>query len=314
MGKARVGLALGGGAARGWAHIGIIETLERAGVRPQVVAGTSIGAFVGAAWATGRLEELREWAEAFTWPTMLKLLDISLSGGGLIAGVLVEQLLERIGVSGDIEDLDIRFAAVATDYVTGHEEWLDSGPLVQAVRASISLPGIFAPVRHGDNWLVDGGLVNPVPVSTCRALGADFIIAVNVNADVITRHTRAYDETARGGENPQPDEASFVDRLIDALPPGWAGAATRALEAYRAEGTRPPDYLDVLTHSINIMQDRITRARLAGEPPHVMIAPRLAETGLFSFDEAGATIAEGRRVTEDALPQIERALSGAGRP
>ena len=307
MAKPVIGLALGSGAARGFAHIGVLEALEEEGIRPDIVAGCSIGAFVGAAHLKGRLDKLSEWAEALTWRDVVRLLDISLSGGGLFAGELIERLMTELGIDGDIEDFDRPFAAIATDYVTGREEWLREGAVGKAVRASISLPGILAPVELDGDWYVDGGLVNPVPVSACRALGANFIIAVNLNGDLVGRR--------RAPQRPDRNDAwheELVEQAIAVLPAAWRQGASQAVRDFLAAEPPKPAYFDVLANSINIMQDRITRSRLAGEPPHVMIAPRLAALGPFDFDQARLAIEEGRERTREALPEIRRGLAAGG--
>ncbi len=143
-----------------------------------------MGALVGAAYVAGHLDKLRQWAEAATWRDVVALMDVRLSGGGLMSGSLIVGFLRELGLTHAIEACSKRYAAIATDLVSGREVWLQSGPLDEAVRASIALPGIFAPVKYGDTWLVDGGLSNPVPVSVCRALGADTIIAVNLNGEL----------------------------------------------------------------------------------------------------------------------------------
>ena len=185
MTRPRIGLALGSGSARGWSHIGIIDALAEAGIQPDIVCGSSIGALVGAAYVAGRLGGLRQWAEAATWREVVGLMDVRLSGGGLISGELVVSFLHELGITKPIESYPIPYAAIATDLVTGREIWLQSGPIDEAVRASISIPGILSPVRIHDTWLLDGGLSNPVPVSVCRALGADVTIAVNLNGDLL---------------------------------------------------------------------------------------------------------------------------------
>ena len=187
MTRPRIGLALGSGSARGWAHIGVIDSLIEAGIEPDVVCGTSIGALVGAAYVAGKLGRLRQWAETATWRAILRLTDVRLTGGGLMNGRQVVAFLQQIGIDQPIESYGRPYAAVATDLATGREIWLQSGPIHEAVRASIALPGILSPARIDGRWLVDGGLSNPIPVSVCRALGADVIIAVNLNGDLLAR-------------------------------------------------------------------------------------------------------------------------------
>ncbi len=307
MQRSKIGLALGSGAARGWSHIGVIEALVEAGFAPDIVCGTSMGALVGGAFATRRLPALKDWALAADWKAVTALVDVNLMSGGLVDGGRIVDWLAGIGIAGDIETLAVPYAAVATDLSTGREVWLQSGPLDRAIRASIALPGIFSPMEIDGRWLVDGGLVNPVPVSLCRALGADFIIAVNLNEDLLGRRlTKAVSEAA------SPPETGKAGGLMDTLKamPASIRAQLSRFRLFGANG-HTPGYFDVLANSINIMQDHITRSRLAGEPPHVQILPRLVDLGLLDFHHAGTAIAEGRAATDRVLPIIEAKLKGA---
>jgi NTE family protein len=303
MTKPVIGIALGSGAARGWSHIGVIEKLEEEGIRPDIICGCSIGAYVGAAYAAGRLGELRQWAEDFAWRQVVGKLDIELSGGGPISTAFVTGFMKDLGIAGNIEDFKRRFAAVATDYVTGLEEWFDAGPVDRAVRASAALPGIFAPHRIGDNWYVDGGLVNPVPVSVCRAMGANFVIAVNLNGELIGRR-----RLNAGFADAGTDEPGIIETALDNLPEGWGPLVARAAKKFLGGREQVPGYFDILANSINIMQDRITRSRLAGEPPHALLVPRLGDMSLLDFEDAKKAIEEGRKTADYALPEIRRML------
>jgi NTE family protein len=306
----RIGLALGSGSARGWAHIGVIDALTEAGVAPDIICGTSMGALVGAAHVAGRLSELRQWAERATWRSIARLTDLRFTGGGLVSGRQVVGFLRGLGVEQPIESYPTPYAAVATDMATGREVWLQSGPIHEAVRASIALPGILSPARMDGKWLLDGGLSNPVPVSVCRALGADVIIAVNLNGELLGRRFTEPEPP----EAPRPSRLSgeVVRRVIGQLPSALPGrfrrkAAEVGVDVPR-ETSPPPGYFDVLATSINIMQDHITRTRLAGEPPHVMLVPRLRTIGLMEFNRAAEAIAEGRACVEQALPALRRYL------
>lgn len=307
MTRPRIGLALGSGSARGWAHIGVIGSLVEAGIEPDIVCGTSIGALVGAAYVAGRLGELRQWAESATWREIIGLMDVRLSGGGLIDGRLVVEFLDGLGIGEPIESYAKQYVAIATDLATGREIWLQSGPIHQAVRASIALPGIFSPVMVGGRWLVDGGLSNPVPVSACRALGAEVIIAVNLNGDLLGR--RFVDEPASpGAASPSHAPGEFLGRLLNQLPAALREQAAQIAPHLLPQGSSTPGYFDVLANSINIMQDHITRTRLAGEPPHVMLAPRLRDIALMEFHRATEAIAEGSACVAQALPMLRRYL------
>src|ERR1700752_1881896 len=187
-----IGLALGGGAARGFAHIGIVRALIAHGIVPNVVVGTSIGAVVGGACAAGQLDAIEKWARTLQPRNILGYLDIRLNGSGLIGGDKLAAQLEAAMGQTLIEDLPLKFASVATEVRTGHEIWLTHGRMVDALRASYALPGIFSPVMIGDRWLVDGALVNPVPVSTARAFGAEIVIAANLSSDVFAHSTTIY--------------------------------------------------------------------------------------------------------------------------
>src|SRR5450631_4482352 len=303
----RIGLALGSGSARGWSHIGVIESLAEAGIEADIVCGTSMGSLVGAAYVAGRLTELRQWAETATWREIVGLMDVRLSGGGLISGKQVVSFLRGLGVEAPIESYTKRYAAVATDLVSGREIWLESGPIHEAVRASIALPGILSPARVGGKWLVDGGVSNPVPVSVCRALGAEVIIAVNLNGDLLARRFASEPdaETALSPRLP----SDFLDRVLKELPAPLREQATQIAPRLLPKGPSTPGYFDLLANCINIMQDHITRARLAGEPPHVMLAPRLRNIGLMEFNRAKEAIAEGRYCVEQAMPMLRHYCS-----
>jgi NTE family protein len=305
MTKPRIGLALGSGAARGWAHIGVIDALEEAGIEPDIVCGTSMGALVGAAYVAGGLPALRQWAEAATWKEVIALIDVRLSGGGVVDGKLIVKFLRGLGIEKPIESHSKPFAAVATDLANGREIWIQTGPIHEAVRGSIAMPGILSPGLIDGRWLTDGGLTNPVPVSVCRALGADVIIAVNLNGDLLGRRFAAdADDSAAKPAARLPRD--FLDRVLSRLPPAMRERVGPLAPALFAQGVLSPGYFDVLANSLNIMQDHITRTRLAGEPPHVMLIPRLNDFGWMEFHRAKEAIAEGRACVRQALPMLER--------
>src|SRR5271168_3026486 len=248
-----IGLALGGGAARGFAHIGIIRTLIAHGIVPNVVVGTSIGAVVGGAYAAGHLDTLEEWARSLQPRNVLGYLDIRLNGSGLIGGDKLAAQLEAAMGQTLIEDLPLKFATVATEVRTGHEIWLTHGRMVDAMRASYALPGIFAPVLAGDRWLVDGALVNPVPVSAARALGAEIVIAANLSSDVFTHSTTIYSHGASAVAREEADvEAAAPRRGL-----GKFFSAERAVKREFFGSASRPGISSVMVDAFNIMQDRI---------------------------------------------------------
>ena len=288
--KPRVGLALGSGSARGWAHVGVIRGLERAGISPAIVCGTSIGALVGAAYAAGELDRFETWVKGLTWQAVMSLLDLKVTGGLIEGGRLVEFFRSRFPDPG-IERLPKAFGCVATELATGREVWLREGSLVDAVRASIALPGLLTPTVQDGRLLVDGGLVNPVPVSLCRAMGAEIVVAVDLNWDLIGRRHRVPEEAEAAA-------ASTGSSLLDAI-----FAQFRPASASKPVVDRP-SMLDVLTTSLNIMQVRITQSRLAGEPADAMIRPRLAGIVAMDYHRAAVAIAEGERAAAQAVPLI----------
>jgi len=306
-GKLKIGLALGGGAARGWAHIGVLRALHKAGIKPDIIAGTSIGAVVGACEIAGQLDELETFARDLTRRRVLGFLDFNLSGTGLITGHrLGERLRQQLGNTA-IEELPRRFTAVATEIGTGHEVWLSRGNLVDAVRASYALPGVFRPVKVDGRWLFDGALVNPIPISVCRALGARYVIAVNLNIDISNRGTIS-------NVNQMPGS----DQEMEDTPPvtGNNGIAVRRLlqRQILGKGEDVPGISTVMMDAFNIVQDRIARSRLAGDPPDSMISPRLQGIGLFDFHRAEELIARGEAAAKREVEDLARELGVRAQP
>jgi NTE family protein len=292
--RPKIGFVLGAGSARGWAHIGVLRALAEAGIKPDFIAGCSVGAFVGAAFAAGRLDQLEAWALALDWKGMLKLMDFGLHGG-LIKGGRVREVFSEQFVECEFSELPIRFAAVATDLHSGQEIWLREGKVSTAIGASIAVPGLFRPVQYDDRYLVDGSVVNPIPVSLCRAMGADIALAVDLGSDLVGRYARDDDR-----ESTQAGRRSFLSRVL----PRYNPTSERQPEPEVA----PPSMLETLMGSINIMQLRIARSRLAGEPPDVLLTPRLGHLGLLDYHRAEIAIAEGRDEVMRMLPAIRNAI------
>jgi NTE family protein len=300
--KRKIGLALGSGLARGWAHIGVIRALKRLGLEPDIIAGSSIGSVVGGLYLAKKLDDLEAWARQLDKKKIIGFLDLRMKAGGIIGGNRVtEEIMKYIG-DMRIEDLDRPFASVATDLVTGHEVWLQEGLIAHAMRASFAMPGVFRPVKMQGRWLLDGALVNPVPVAACRALGADMVIAVNLNADIIGKSRRPGSSipTAAGF-----DLLKMIDQSGDEGAPTVDNLSRRVFQ----RESDSPSLFGVLVATMNIMQDRITRSRMAGDPPDVMIAPRLGNIGLLEFDRAEDAIAEGELAVSRVRPEIADALS-----
>ena len=305
----RIGLALGSGSARGWAHIGVIQALGEMGIEPEIIAGTSIGAIVGAAYAGDQIDMLDAWVRSLSLKKVVKFLDMSPLSGGFIQGDKLYEFARSHVQDVQIESLSRSLGVVATDLNTGREVWFQDGPLLEAVRASIGLPGLFAPINLNGRWLVDGGLTNPVPVSLCRAMGADIIIAVNLNGDIVGKHARnrkGCNEVANVSENP---EAAFLDKMSSQLKHSLYETGDELWSRVFGESHNSPGMMEVLASSLNIMQDRITRSRMAGDPPEIILSPRLAHLSLMEFDQADIAIAEGHAAVQRMKPAIEQILS-----
>jgi NTE family protein len=305
-GGSSIGLVLGSGAARGFAHIGVMRALQAHGIVPDIIVGTSMGALVGGCYANSQLDALEDWARSLTRRRIMGYLDVRIGGSGLIGGGrLAHQLEETLGDTA-IESLPIRFAAIATEIGTGHEVWLTRGSLAMALRASYALPGIFPPVHLGGRWLVDGALVNPVPVSAARALGARIVIAVNMEADRFGRGATIASHGADPGDTHSatpPEPRNGFARLR-----GMFGAE-RALKRDIVAGDTRPNFSTLMIESFNIMQDRLTRMRLAGDPPDVHITPRIGHIGWLEFHRAAESIAIGQAATEKAIEAIAEAIA-----
>ncbi|WP_127092107.1 patatin-like phospholipase family protein [Aquabacter cavernae] len=305
-----VALALGGGAARGFAHIGVLRVLERHGLRPSIIAGTSIGAVVGGLWAAGKLDALEDWARHLTKRGILRYIDPVFRGPGLISGKRLSDRLANELSGVDIEQLPVTFGAIATELGTGHEIWLTRGLLSEAIHASYCLPGIFTPAHVSGRWLMDGALVNPIPVSAARALGGRVVIAVNLNSEVFGRGTVIQDHGGPLLEEEEPVVAMRrpmglarmlrPDRLLRGTPlTGAAATGPRALSG-------------VMIDAFNVMQDRIARSRLAGDPPDVLVSPKLGKIGLFDFHRAGEAMEAGMEATERMMEDIKASITALG--
>lgn len=308
----KIGLALGSGSARGWAHVGIIRALEEMGIKADVIAGASVGSLVGAAYASGQLDTLEKWIKSLTKRDVWGLLDTAFRQGGVMRG---NKLMRAIGeqiTDYDIQQLTTPFGAVAADLYTGQEVWLQEGSMLDAVRASSGLPGLFSPMWHQQRWMIDGGVVNPVPVSVCRALGADYVIAVNLNSHYgkPTRFVRPQ-ETQKNNLAEQHEHdgsaswtslerwSELVDGLMDTFRVDQSDSSQATAEA--------PGLFDVIAGSVNIMQDRITRSRMAGDPANIVLSPDLSHFQLMDFHRAAEAIEVGKTVvsrTADELAEL----------
>lgn len=339
----KIGLALGAGAARGWTHIGIIEALEKLGIKIDVVAGCSIGAYVGAAYSSGKLEGLKEWACSLSDWQVLALMGVGLRRGGIASGQKVFDKLASEFCVSSYEEMLKPFATVATDLYTGREVVFNSGPIGDTIQASCAIPALFAPVAHGDRWLVDGAVVNPVPVNLCRQLGADFVIAVNLNADFrplrLEKLRQDHEENQRKTEDfftksqnvlrqwfsPDSKEEKALENndnndevLTDTDEVKTEeGIASEVIEKVEEEFTEvpakvnkrnPPGIMSVMSSSLEILQARVTRSRLAGDPPDILIEPQLTDVGIMEFHRAEELCAKGEETIARIAEQIRYQL------
>jgi NTE family protein len=291
--KPRIGLALGAGSARGWAHIGVIRALEERGIKVDLICGTSIGALVGAVYASGQLQQLEDWVTSLVWSKVVRLMDLTWKGG-LIRGQRLFNLLRTTFRDVDIAELATPFGAVATELSSGREIWLRQGKLLDVVRASCAMPGLFTPVVHGDTVLVDGGLVNPVPVSMCRALGAELVIAVDLSWGKLGPYRNIARELPA-----RPQEPSWFGRLTNS----WLGAVPK-----KDGEPRIPSIFEVFNTALDIVEQRVARSRLAGEPADVLITPLLPDFGTMEYHRAAEAIVEGRAAVERMMPLIQRVI------
>ncbi len=300
-----IGLALGGGVARGWAHIGAIRALIEAGIRPDIIAGTSIGALVGGVFLAGKLDILEDWARALTPRRMLSYMDIRWGGAGFMRGERLARVLRHYLRDTRIEDLDRKFAAVACDLRTGYEVWLQNGPIVPAVRASYALPGAFEPIKIDGRYMIDGALVNPVPVSACRAMGAHIVIAVSLNGDAFGPIGSSHEFDVNAEDNESIDPFSLAAQSINKLRPDRLLLKSMMGQSEPGKG---PKLGSVMMGTLNIVMDRISRSRLAGDPPDVFIAPRIGHIGMLEFSKADELIERGYRAMQHEIPLIHSVI------
>ena len=300
-----LGLALGGGAAKGWAHIGFMKALDEAGIKPDIISGTSMGAVVGGCWAAGKLAELEEFARSLTQRRVFALLDVSLSGSGLINGSRLANLLMKNLTGMQIEDLSTPFCCMANELENGNEVWLTKGDLSQSLQASYALPGIFKPVKVDERWLVDGALVNPVPITACRAMGASYVIGVSLSTAGVGIGT-VLANTVTNMNTTEPEELEQVTDTPDTATNDIERRSPKSQLRRQLLGEKKgaPGISSVMMQSFNIIQDRIARSRLAGDPPDTLVTPSVSDIGLFDFYRAGDAIDAGYAAAQTIVREL----------
>ena len=305
-----VGLVLGGGASRGWAHVGVIEALEEAGIPVDVIAGCSVGSYVGAIYASGGLASLKEFILRMDGKKMFSYFDVVIPRSGLLDGS--KKLREFLSGHTDaetFEDLKIPLKMVATDLESGDKVVLKSGDLFSALRATMSMPGLFAPTLVKGRWLVDGGLVDPVPVGVARAMGADVVIAVDLNSGLVSRQKRMSLVKEAPRDTPPPE---YRNELARKLSDHYASAEStfkQKIRSFLKSDDTSPDIMETVSGAIGIMQDRITRINLAVEPPDILVQPRLGEMKMMDFGQVEKAIEEGCQGVKDHLEDIRMMLA-----
>lgn len=294
MRQVKIGLALGSGAAKGWAHIGVIKALARAGIEPDVVAGCSVGALVGAACVTNRLPLMEKWVRAFRYWDVIRLMDLSWQRGGILRGERVFSHVRQMIPHTSFEGSEKPFGVVATNLSTGRELWLTEGDLHQAVRASCSMPGLLPPVSYNGYWLVDGAVVNPVPISLTRALGADIVIAVDLQHDAHLMQQDLLSVTPQNGE-----EQATAAAL------SWRNKIRQRLTGFTQRRMKQmPGAMEIMTTSIQVLENRLKRNRMAGDPPDVLIQPFCPQISTLDFHRAEEAIEAGRVAVEKKMDEL----------
>ena len=309
MRKLKIGLALGSGSSRGWSHIGVINALTEQGIKPDIICGTSMGALVGASYVAGNLSKLEAWVSSLTKFETARLFEINSALNGFVNTQRLHHLLNELVTSNrsEIENLPKIYASVATDLETGREVWLTKGSVLEAVWSSISLPGLFPAIRKNEKWLVDGGLVNPVPVSVCRAMGAEIVIAVNLNGDIIGRHfpkTVKVNKVKSKEVTEEIKDQGVMYKFTDMLE-GY----TASLFSTKTDKEYSPSFFEAIASSVNITQDRITKSRMVGDPPEILLSPKLSHIGLLELYRGKEAIIEGENSVKRMLPEIQRVLN-----
>lgn len=295
----KIGLALGSGSARGWSHIGAIEAIEEAGIPIHYIAGSSIGAFVGAIYATGDLPSLKEFALQMDWKKVVSYFDVVFPKSGFMDGKKVYDLFSMHTEAKTFDDFKIPLCMVATNIKTGEKVIINEGNIIEGIRASISVPGVFTPVRRGDLLLVDGGLVDPTPVSVVKEMGADFVIAVDLNSEIVGPHKKKQRKTEQ-----KPARKKQRHEIIERISNQYNSAEKVVVSQINKwfpsspKTQKSPNIIDIMGLSIGIMQKQISRINLAIDAPDILIQPRLGDLGMFDFDQAERSIKEGYEQTK----------------
>lgn len=305
-----VGLVLGSGSSRGWAHVGAIEALEEAGIPVNVIAGCSVGSYIGAIYASGGLASLKQFILGMNGEKMFSYFDVVIPRSGLLDGnKKLREFLSGHTDAETFEDLKIPLKMVATDLESGDKVVMASGNLFMALRASMSMPGLFAPVAVKGRWLVDGGLVDPVPVGVARAMGADVVIAVDLNSGLVSHAQRERLARESAGETSPPEYRNEMARKLTDHYAEAESTFSKKIKSFLNIDDATPDIMETVSGAIGIMQERITRINLAVEPPDILVQPRLGEMSMMDFGQVEKAIDEGYQGVKDHLADIKMMLA-----
>ncbi|MCF7824351.1 MAG: patatin-like phospholipase family protein [Candidatus Marinimicrobia bacterium] len=305
MSSVKIGLVLGSGSSRGWAHIGVIEALEKHGIEISLLTGVSAGSYIAASYAGGALESVKQFALGMDWKKVLSYLDLAFPRSGFIEGQRVVDLIQTYMDVTYFEEFRIPVHMLATDMLTGEQVVLSDGKITDALRASMAIPGLLTPKKINDRWLVDGGVVNPLPVDVCRAMGADFVIAVDLNSERINQ-----DRMQENSQERERNLAGIEKKRIEVVKTwmkqyGSKGKAmSTKIDKWFSPQESSPHIFEVLGSSLNIMQKKIEETNLEHHPPDILIQPRLGDLKLFDFHHAERAITEGFLQGEQAIPEI----------
>ncbi len=308
--RKKLGIALGSGASRGWAHIGVLNALDEAGISVDFISGTSIGSVVGAVYSLGDLEKFEKFARSLDWKKIVSYLDVIIPGSGFIRGKKLFRILSKYYENILLEDLPIPFCAVAADVLTGDEMRFDSGKVMDAVRASVAIPGVFTPFKYGDRVLVDGGIVNPVPVNIVRKMGADVVIAVDLNNCIVEGNTNGKERVGlrtNPGSDEDTDRNKRIPEMLEEKYKEISGAIRTKFDNILSK-EHIPNILEIIDNSAHIMQRSITKNAFQTDPPDIVIEPRLGDFRLFDFDRADEAIEEGYRLMKRETGKIKELL------
>ncbi len=313
--KKKLGIALGSGSARGWSHIGVLNALEESGIKVDCISGTSIGSVVGAVYSIGDIKEFEKFARSIDWKSIVSFIDVTFPGSGLIPGKKLFKMLSEYYKDILIEDLPVPYCAVAADVLTGEEIRFSSGRVTDAVRASVAIPGVFTPFKLAGRILVDGGIVNPVPVNVVREMGAEVVIAVDLNNCTIEENSEEIKKSEDGEKNisekkdvEEEDRGKRIFEMLEQKYNEITGSIRTKLDNLRSK-EHVPNILEILDNTTHIMQRSITENQFKISPPDIIIEPQLGDFRLLDFDRAEEAIEEGYKLTISQIGNIRKLLN-----